>query len=81
MLEVSDNGPGFRAEELPHVFDRAWRGVSADGTRGSGLGLPIVRALVEAQGGKVRVRSEEGHGATISVRLPLSPGDTGSGLR
>jgi two-component system sensor histidine kinase BaeS len=81
VLEVSDSGPGFRADELPHVFDRAWRGSSADGTRGSGLGLPIVRALVEAQGGKVRVRSEEGRGATISVRLPLSPGDTGSGSR
>jgi two-component system sensor histidine kinase BaeS len=81
VLEVSDNGPGFRAEELPHVFDRAWRGASADGTRGSGLGLPIVRALVEAQGGKVRVRSEEGQGATISVRLPLSQGDIGSALR
>ena len=74
VLVVSDNGPGFRAEELPNVFDRAWRGVSADGTRGSGLGLPIVRALVEAQGGSVQVDSEEGHGAAISVRLPLSSG-------
>ncbi len=81
VLEVSDDGPGFRADELPFVFDRSWRGVSADGTRGSGLGLPIVRALVEAQGGKVRVHSKEGRGATISVRLPLSTGDTGSGLR
>jgi two-component system sensor histidine kinase BaeS len=81
VLEVSDNGPGFRADELPHLFDRAWRGASADGTRGSGLGLPIVRALVEAQGGKVRVRSDEGRGATISVRLPLSTGNHDSALR
>ena len=72
VLEVADSGPGFRAEELPHVFDRAWRGVSADGTRGSGLGLPIARALVEAQGGKLQVHSEEGHGAAISVLLPLT---------
>jgi signal transduction histidine kinase len=77
VLEVSDDGPGFRPDELPHVFDRDWRGASADGTRGSGLGLPIVHALVEAQGGSVRVSSQEGHGATVSVRLPLCPGSAG----
>ena len=71
VLEVIDTGPGFRPEELPRVFDRAWRGVSADGTRGSGLGLPIVRALVAAQGGQVSVQSVEGHGATFRVVLPL----------
>lgn len=71
VLEVIDTGPGFRPEELPHVFDRAWRGVSADGTRGSGLGLPIVRALVLAQGGQVSVESAEGRGATIRVVLPM----------
>jgi signal transduction histidine kinase len=70
VLEVSDTGPGFRAEELPYVFERAWRGVSADGTRGSGLGLPIVRALVQAQDGTVRVHSVQGVGSTFSVRLP-----------
>ena len=72
VLEVIDTGPGFRAEELPHVFDRAWRGVSADGTHGSGLGLPIVRALVIAQGGHVSVESQEGRGATFRVLLPLA---------
>jgi signal transduction histidine kinase len=72
VLEVSDTGPGFRDEELPHVFDRAWRGASADGTHGSGLGLPIVKALVQGQHGTVEVQSVEGHGATISVRLPRS---------
>ena len=70
VLEVSDTGPGFRAEELPYVFERSWRGVSADGTRGSGLGLPIVRALVQAQDGTVQVHSVQGNGATFSVRLP-----------
>ena len=72
VLEVIDTGPGFRAEELPQVFDRAWRGVSADGTHGSGLGLPIVRALVIAQGGHVSVESQEGRGATFRVLLPLA---------
>lgn len=69
-LEVADTGPGFRAAELPFVFDRAWRGRTADGTRGSGLGLPIVRALVLAQGGQVHVDSVEGRGATITILLP-----------
>jgi two-component system sensor histidine kinase BaeS len=71
VLEVVDTGPGFAEDELPHVFDRSWRGHSADGTSGSGLGLPIVRALVVAQGGEVLVESEEGRGACISIRLPL----------
>ncbi len=71
VLEVVDTGPGFTEDELPHVFDRSWRGHSADGTRGSGLGLPIVRALIVAQGGEVLVESEDGHGACIAVRLPL----------
>lgn len=81
VLQVCDTGPGFRADELPNVFNRAWRGASADGTRGSGLGLPIVKVLVEAQGGTVDVDSAGGRGATISVRLPLAPSaaDVGRG--
>jgi two-component system sensor histidine kinase BaeS len=73
VLEVADTGPGFQADELPNVFDRAWRGHSADGTAGSGLGLPIVRALILAQGGTVTVDSDEGEGATFTIRLPLPP--------
>ena len=72
VVEVEDSGPGFRGEELPRVFDRAWRGHSADGTSGSGLGLPIVRALVNAQGGRVAVDSVEGEGATFTIWLPLA---------
>lgn len=70
VLEVADTGPGFRVEELPYVFDRTWRGQSAGETRGSGLGLPIVRALVRAQGGDVTVESVEGAGATVRITLP-----------
>jgi two-component system sensor histidine kinase BaeS len=72
LLRVADTGPGFRAEDLPIVFERSWRGASAAGTQGAGLGLPIVRALAEAQGGSVQVQSEEGRGATITVRLPTA---------
>jgi two-component system sensor histidine kinase BaeS len=73
VLEVADTGPGFRAEELPLVFDRTWRGVSSNGTRGTGIGLAIVRALVDAQGGRVAVDSVEGAGATFTIWLPLAP--------
>jgi two-component system sensor histidine kinase BaeS len=72
LVRVADSGPGFRAEELPLVFQRTWRGTSATGTRGSGLGLPIVRALAQAQGGTVAITSSPGHGATITVRLPMA---------
>ncbi len=78
LLEVADTGPGFRAEEIPNVFDRAWRGRTAGGTAGSGLGLPIVRALIRAQGGTVTLDSSEGRGATFTIRLPLVSGNEAS---
>lgn len=72
VLRVVDTGPGFRPDELDRVFERAWRGQSAEGTEGSGLGLPIVRALSQAHGGSVTIESEQGHGSIITVRLPLA---------
>lgn len=75
LLEVSDTGPGIPAADLPHVFDRFWRGDSSR-TVGSGLGLPIVRALVLAHGGSIAVRSDGSSGSAFSVRIPL--GSTGN---
>jgi PAS domain S-box-containing protein len=74
-IEVADNGEGIRPDFLPYVFDRFRQ---ADGTTtrqhsGLGLGLAIVRHLVELHGGSVRARSEgEGRGAVFSVRLPVA---------
>ncbi|APR76966.1 two-component sensor histidine kinase [Minicystis rosea] len=74
-LEIVDNGQGIRADFLPYVFDRFRQ---ADGTTtrahaGLGLGLAIVRHLVELHGGSVRAHSDgEGHGAVFSVRLPVA---------
>ncbi|UQA63940.1 response regulator [Polyangium aurulentum] len=74
-VSVSDNGPGIKPEFLPHVFDK-FRQADASTTRkhgGLGLGLAIVRNLVEMHGGSVRVHSEgEGKGATFTVALPVS---------
>jgi two-component system sensor histidine kinase BaeS len=72
LLQVTDTGPGICAASLPHVFDRAWRGPAAT-VPGSGLGLPIVRALAEAHGGTATLDSTEGVGTTISIRLPGLP--------
>lgn len=74
-LSVSDTGQGIAAEDLPHIFDHFYR---ADKSRarksgGSGIGLAIVRQLVEAHGGRVEVESAPGQGSRFSVYLPLSP--------
>ena len=70
-LEVSDSGPGIPAGDLPHVFERFYRGekTRAREEGGSGLGLSIVRALAEAQGGEVVIASTEGIGTTVTVWL------------
>ncbi len=76
-LSVADTGIGISAEKLPHVFERFYR---ADESRaendgipsGSGLGLSIVKGIVDAEGGAVSIRSEEGKGSTFTVRLPLA---------
>lgn len=71
-IEVVDSGPGIAADDLPHVFERFYQADAArDRSTGtSGLGLAIVRALVEAHGGAVRAASEPGGGARFEVELP-----------
>ena len=72
---VSDTGEGIAPEHLGHVFDRFYRADAARdrGHGGSGIGLSIAKALVEAHGGGLSVRSDgRGRGATFLVRLPLA---------
>ena len=77
VLRVRDTGPGIPADELPRIFDRLFRGDTSRTERGLGLGLSLVKAVVEAHGGTVEVSSEVGRGSTFSVSLPgavfLSP--------
>ena len=77
-MSVQDDGLGIKPEFLPHVFER-FRQADSSSTRphgGLGLGLAIVRHLVELHGGSVDVASAgEGKGATFTVRLPLQAGD------
>jgi len=71
LLRVSDTGPGIPADELPRIFDRLFRGDTSRAERGLGLGLSLVKAIVEAHGGQVEVASERGRGSVFTIRLPL----------
>ncbi|MGW7382326.1 sensor histidine kinase [Streptomyces sp. NPDC054794] len=69
---VADTGTGIAPEDLPHVFERFWRAEKSRSRRtgGSGLGLPIVRHLVAAHGGRAEAASEPGGGAVFTLKLP-----------
>jgi signal transduction histidine kinase len=71
-LRVADTGVGINAAELPHVFDRFYRGALAHESRaaGSGLGLSIVRSIVEMHSGRVSISSTPGKGTEVAVDLP-----------
>jgi signal transduction histidine kinase len=71
-LVVRDSGPGIPADELPHVFDRFFRGTNVGEARasGSGLGLAIARSIVEMHGGTIEVTSTVGAGSTFTITIP-----------
>jgi signal transduction histidine kinase len=69
FLRVRDTGVGIRADELPRIWDRLFRGDTSRTERGLGLGLSLVKAIVAAHGGTVEVNSEPGHGASFTVAL------------
>jgi signal transduction histidine kinase len=69
VLTVSDQGPGIKADDLPHVFERFWRAPDAP-SGGSGLGLSIAHWIVERHGGTIEATSPATGGARFEVRLP-----------
>ncbi|MFC7645069.1 sensor histidine kinase [Streptosporangium lutulentum] len=73
VIDVADTGAGIAAEDLPMVFERFWRAEKSRNrqTGGSGLGLSIVRKLVEAHGGTVSATSVVGAGSVFTLRLPV----------
>ncbi|MCD6290382.1 MAG: sensor histidine kinase, partial [Anaerolineae bacterium] len=73
---VEDDGEGILPEDLPHVFEPFYRGDRSRSRRrgGTGLGLTLSKALVEAHGGEIGVSSEPERGTKFTIRLPRSEG-------
>jgi signal transduction histidine kinase len=74
-IDVRDTGVGIEPAELPHIFERFYRGSRANEARGSGsgLGLAIVRSIVDMHGGTITVESGAGNGSRFTVFLPRDP--------
>jgi len=76
-LRVSDTGIGIPPEELPHIFDRFWRGHQASQTSGTGIGLAIAAELARAHGGTLTADSDPGVGTVMTLRLPRTEAPAG----
>jgi two-component system heavy metal sensor histidine kinase CusS len=70
-VAVSDNGRGIAPEHLPRVFDRFYRAESSRGSDGAGLGLALVKSIVDLHGGWASIHSEIGRGTTVKLTFPL----------
>ena len=73
VFRIADTGPGIEESEINQIFDRFYRG---KGQRhripGTGMGLPIAKAIIEAHGGTIKVASQQGHGSVFSFSLPMA---------
>jgi signal transduction histidine kinase len=75
-FSVADNGPGLAEDEVEHVFERFWRAQSGETQEvgGTGVGLAIVKSLVELHGGRISAESTQGKGTTFTFTLPIAGG-------
>jgi signal transduction histidine kinase len=71
IFEVEDSGGGISAKDLPHIFNRFYRGCGRRVDGHAGLGLALVREVVERHSGSVEVQSRIGEGTTVTVTLPI----------
>jgi len=74
LFWVADTGAGIEAGDVPHLFDRFWQAKKV-GRQGAGLGLPIVKGIVEAHGGRIWVETQVGVGSTFFFTMPLARPD------
>jgi two-component system heavy metal sensor histidine kinase CusS len=70
-VAISDNGCGIAAQHLPRVFDRFYRAESSRGSDGAGLGLALVKSIVDLHGGSAKIDSDVGRGTTVKLTFPL----------
>ena len=71
VITVRDHGLGIAREDLPNLFTRYFRGATATGLAGTGIGLNLVKMLADLHEGSVEVESEEGRGSIFTLRLPV----------
>lgn len=71
VVGIHDKGPGISTSDLPHLFDKFYRGRTTDKTRGSGLGLPISKEIIETHGGKLWIQSTPGKGTSVFFSIPV----------
>jgi signal transduction histidine kinase len=73
-VEISDTGIGIPEKDIPHIFERFYRGDKSRSreTGGTGIGLAIVKELVQAQGGEISVKSDEGRGTAFRFTIPMN---------
>ncbi len=71
VVEVIDSGNGILEKDLPHIFDRFYRGSKTAKTLGSGLGLAIAQGIIESHGGTISIASKVGKGTHVTISLPL----------
>lgn len=70
-IQVTDTGIGIAEKDLPHIFERFYRGSATKKTQGSGLGMAITQSIIQAHQGKIKVKSTPGRGTTIIITLPV----------
>lgn len=73
VLSIADSGPGIPREDQDHLFERFWQGLGSSTHGGAGLGLSIVKDIIEAHGGEIEVESEPGHGSVFKFSIPKRP--------
>ena len=72
VIEIADTGPGIEPSEIPFVWEELYRGQGARSVPGSGLGMALVKAIVERHGGGVALDSRAGQGTVVSLQLPIA---------
>ena len=78
IIAIQDTGTGISEEDLPHIFERFFRGNPSRPQTGFGLGLSLARAIANAHSSKINVRSRHHNGSTFTITLPKSPRNSSS---